>query len=381
VAAICEPAFLAEDLERVKNRLIDHIESTLRYASDEELAKAVLYESYFAGTPYGHIVAGRVKSLKSITLGDVKSFYQAHFTRDNVVLGMGGGYSAQDLSSLCVQLAALPAGSPAAIAPPQLVALQGIHVTIVEKDASATAISIGAPLAVLRGQKDWYPLAVANSWFGEHRNSASHLYQVIRELRGLNYGDYSYLEHFAHAGMLNFPAPNDARRKQMFEIWLRPMPNTARHFVLRAALRELHKLVDHGMSQEDFDSKRQALAHYCLHFAPTTSDRLGYALDDRFYGIAGSHLQLYRQRMNDVTLAEVNAAIKKYLQYDNLEIVIVTKDAAALRDALIANTPSPITYPAPRPAAVLEEDKEISVYPLSIKAENVRVVQGSGLFE
>ena len=38
--------------------------------------------------------------------------------------------------------------------------------------------------------------AIANSWLGEHRNSSSHLYQVIRETRGLNYGDYSYIECF-----------------------------------------------------------------------------------------------------------------------------------------------------------------------------------------
>ena len=258
--AICEPASLPEDLERVKNRLIDHIESTLRYSSDEELAKAVLYETYFAGTPYSHIVAGKVKALKSITLDDVKAFYCEYYTRDNVVLGLGGGYLAQDLASLAVQLAALPPGNPAVVSAPQPAPLQGIHVTIVEKDAPATAISIGAPLAVLRGQRNWYALAVANSWFGEHRNSASHLYQVIRESRGLNYGDYSYLEHFAHAGMLSFPAPNDARRTQIFEIWLRPVANPAAHFTLRAALRELHKLVDQGMSQEDFDAKRQALA-------------------------------------------------------------------------------------------------------------------------
>ena len=30
-------------------------------------------------------------------------------------------------------------------------------------------------------------------------------------------------------------------------------------------------------------------------------DRLGYALDDQFYGIQGSHLDIYRNRMNDMT--------------------------------------------------------------------------------
>ena len=41
-------------------------------------------------------------------------------------------------------------------------------------------------------------------------------------MRGLNYGDYSYIEHFANGDSLQFPQPNDGRRQQIFEIWLAP---------------------------------------------------------------------------------------------------------------------------------------------------------------
>jgi zinc protease len=109
-------------------------------------------------------------------------------------------------------------------------------------------------------------------------------------------------------------------------------------------------------------------------------DRLGYALDDRFYGVEGSHLELFRQRMHDTTLAEVNAAVQKHLQYGNLEIVIVTKDARGLRDALVADTPSPIKYPSPPAAAILKEDEQISRFPLHIERSNVRIVPVRELF-
>ena len=94
---------------------------------------------------------------------------------------------------------------------------------------------MGFPIQVLRGSKDWYALAIANSWLGEHRNSSGRLYNVIREARGLNYGDYSYLEHFPNAGQRFLPPQNVARRQQIFEIWIRPVPNETRHFALRAA--------------------------------------------------------------------------------------------------------------------------------------------------
>jgi zinc protease len=380
IDAVTKPAFKQEDLDRIKSRALNYLETTLRYASDEELGKAVLYNTVYDGTPYGHLSTGTVDAVKSITLDDVRNFYAAHYTRSNVVIGLGGGYSAPLLASLKRDLAKLPDAQPEPVPAPRPKKLDGTNVTIVEKDAASTAISIGFPIDVLRGQRDWYALAVANSWLGEHRNSSSHLYQVIREARGLNYGDYSYIENFPHGGSLQMPPQNAARRSQLFEIWIRPVPNDARQFALRAALREFNMLVDRGMSAEQFEQTRGFLKKYTLHYAPTTMERLGYAIDDRFYGITGSHLELFRKTLGALTLGEVNAAMKKYWRPEGMEIAIVTKDADALKQALISNAPSPITYTSPKPEAVLNEDKEIGTYAIPVKAENVKIVPVGDLF-
>ncbi len=378
--AMLRPAFREEDLERLKSEALNYLENTLRYANDEELGKAVLYNTIFAGTGYGHITPGLVESVKSITVDDVKSFHARYFTRDRVVIGVGGGYTDEIVERLRHDLASLPAGT-APIAPkPQLEQLSGMQVTIVEKDAASTAMSMGFPIDILRGPREWYALAIANSWLGEHRNQSSHLYNVIREKRGLNYGDYSYIEHFPNGGRLQMPPQNASRRQQIFEIWIRPVPNDTRHFTLRAALREFKKLVDNGLTPEEFELTRNFLRKYVLHYAPTTMERLGYALDDVFYGIDGSHLERFRALMSEITLEEVNAAIRKHLQYGRMQIVMVTKDAAALKTALEDDSPSPITYATPKPQEVLEEDAKISVFPLKIPAEKITVVPVAELF-
>jgi len=384
--AILRPAFKQEDLDRIKSQVLNYLENTLRYASDEELGKAVLYNEIFTGTPYGHINAGTIDAVKSITLDDVQEFYKRYYTRDNLVIGLGGGYSVKLLDELKKDLQTLPApltgpaGAPKPIAKPLPGVLKGFRVTIVEKDAPATAISMGFPIDVLRGTKDWYALAIANSWLGEHRNSSSHLYQVIREARGLNYGDYSYIENYPNGGMRQLPPQNVGRRQQIFEIWIRPVPNETRFFALRAALREFKHLVEKGMTKGDFELTREFLSKYVLHYAATTMERLGYALDDKFYGIQGSHLEKFRKMMKTLTLSDVNAAIKRHLQYGKMEIAIVTKDAKAFKDALVNDTPSPITYSTPKPETVLNEDKEISVFPVKVKAEDIKIVPVADLF-
>ncbi len=380
VDAVLVPAFKQQDLDRLKSQALNYLENTLRYAGDEDLGKAVLQSRVFAGTRYAHIPAGRIESVRGIGLDDVRKFYGEHFRRGNVVIGVGGGYDRRLVDRLRSDLARLPEGRPVEVPPPQPPPIRGLHVTIVEKDAPATAISIGYPISILRGPREWYALAVANSYLGEHRNSSSHLYQVLREARGLNYGDYSYIEHFPHGSQLQMPPENVAWRRQMFEIWIRPVPHEARHFALRAALREYKRLVDEGMRQADFELTRNFLRNYVLHFAPTTMERLGYALDDGFYGIQGSHLENFRRYMPELTLEEVNGAIKKHWQYENLQIAIVTKDAEGFKKALVSNAPSPYTYPTPKPEAILEEDRPISTFPLAIKPENVTIVPVTDLF-
>ncbi len=378
--AILHPAFRQEDFDRLKNQALNYLENTLRYASDEELGKAVLYNTIFAGTTYGHITTGTIDGVKSITLDDIRSFYQSHFTRNRLVIGLGGGFAPELVTTLRKDLSVLPeSGAPIPPAP-EPKAIDGFHVTIVEKDAASTAMSMGFPIDILRGKRDWYALAIANSWLGEHRNQSSHLYNVIREKRGLNYGDYSYIEKFPRGGEFQFPPENAARRKQIFEMWIRPVPNPTRHFVLRAALRELKNLIDHGMSRSEFELTRNFLRKYVLHFAPTTMERLGYALDDRFYGIDGSHLRKFRSLMDEITLDEVNSALKKYLQYGNMEIAIVTHDGASLKEALVKDTPSPITYGTPKSEDILAEDKEIEVFPVKIPANNIVIVPTGDLF-
>jgi zinc protease len=378
--ALLTPAFKQEDLDRIKSQVLNYLENTLRYASDEELGKAVLYNELFSGTPYGHLTAGTIDAVKSITVEDVRSFYKEHFTRDNLVVGLGGGYSPELLALLRKDLAKLPAGTPTLVPVSNPKTLDGIDVTIVEKDAASTAISIGFPIKVLRGSKDWYALAIANSWLGEHRNSSSHLYQVIREARGLNYGDYSYIEHYPNGGQWQMPPQNVSRHQQIFEIWIRPVPTETRHFALRAALREFKNLAERGMSKKDFELTRNFLSKYVLHYAPTTMQRLGYGLDDQFYGLQASHLETFRKMMKSLTLADVNGSIRKQWQYGNMQIAIVTKDARGFKEALLSDAPSPIKYTTPKPESVVNEDKEIVKFPIKVKEENIKVVPVGDLF-
>ncbi len=379
--AYLRPAFIEEDFERLRSDQLNFLEKTLRFASDEELGKAALMELVFDGTPYRHPIVGTVAGLNSITLDDVRAFYTTHYTRDNAVVGLGGGYSDDLVGTFAGSTDQLPEGAPAAVGAVSPAASTGRRVLMVNKPGADASISFGFPIDVKRGSRDFYALWLANSWLGEHRNSSSHLYQVIREKRGMNYGDYSYIEAFPNGGRRQMPPPGAGRQPQICQVWIRTLTNDQALLDLRAALRELQMLVDEGMTEEELELTRSFLSKYYLHFAETTQARLGYRVDDRYYGIDGDgHLARFGEMMASLTREEVNTAITKYLRTDNLDIAMITGEAEKLKAAMIADEASPMTYASEKPEEVMAEDKEIESFPLQIAEEAVRIVPVEEIF-
>ena len=296
-----------------------------------------------------------------------------------MVLGLAGGYPATFPAKVRADFAKLPAGTrtPSNFFTPKLE--PGTHIDIIKRETRSTAISLGFPIDVTRADKDWPALAVAASYFGQHRSSNSYLYQRLREARGLNYGDYAYIEYFP-GGMFQFePDPNLARQQQIFQIWIRPVPPEQGHFVLRAALYEYDKLVRDGLSREAFEATREFLTKYSNILTATQDAQLGYALDSRYYKI-GDYNRYMREQLSRLTLEDVNAAVRKYLTTNRMRIVVVTKNAEELRDAILSNKPSPMTYNSPKPQAIMDEDKIIEAYPIDVRAGQVRITPVEQVF-
>jgi zinc protease len=206
------------------------------------------------------------------------------------------------------------------------------------------------------------------------------LFNRLRELRGLNYGDYAYVEYFPQGGGSLTPPPNIGRSQQIFQIWIRPVEPQNGLFALRAALYEYDKLLREGLSRQAFENTRSFLTKYSGVLTQTQSLLLGYALDSRFYGI-GDYNQYVREQLQRLSVDDVNRAIRTHLRTDSMRIVIVTKDAAGLRDSILSGVPSPMSYNSPKPKDVLDEDKIIQSLKIDVKGADVVVRPVEQLFQ
>jgi zinc protease len=376
---ITQPRFAPDDFERLRNEAIDYVTKTLRGNNDEELGKWTLQVELYQNHPYGHPDIGTAEGLKAITLDDVKEFHRRYYTREALKLGLAGGFNQATPGLLESEFVKLPSAGLDIPALPAPRMPRGLEVTIVEKPADATAISIGFPIDVTRRDDDFYALAVANSYLGEHRTFNGKLMQDLRGKRGLNYGDYSYIEDFIQEGASTFPIPNNPRRQAYFSIWIRPVPPDKSMFALRAALWELDRLIERGISREDFETSRAFVLNYSKLWVQTLSRRLGYAIDGEFYGRKDLVSEL-ADRLPKLTVDQVNAAVRKYLKTGGMKVAIVARDATGLRELLTSGNPTPLTYDTQgTPEDVLAEDKQIAAFPL--KDVSVRIIPVEQMFE
>ena len=371
VEALVEPGFRADDFARHREQLLAHLTTTLRSANDELLGLELIQQAIFRDHPYGHAPAGTVAGLNAITLADVRRFYGERYTSSAVILGVAGGYPESFPADLHRHLAALPPGSGRLVELPAPASPAGRRFTLIDKPAEATGIHFGYPLPIDRTHPDFYPLLVANSVLGEHRTFHGRLMQELRGKRGLNYGDYSYLEYWDNPPGTSNPRPNHPRRQQYFSVWVRPVVPANAHFALRAAIYEVDRLIREGISEAEFDLARDFLVGYSKLWARSLGDRLGFHLDSRFLGMP-YFIDEIERRMKPMTVGDVNRAIRKYLQTDRFVAVVITDDAASLRKRLLEDRPTPIEYEQTVAADVLAADERIAVLPL--RATEVRIV-------
>lgn len=378
VETVTRPAFTEADFARNKDQLLSFLTSTLRSGNDELLGLEALQLELFEGHPYGHPSEGTVSGLEAITLEDVKAFHREHYTRGNLLLGVAGGYPESFPGRLRSQLARLPEGGPARVDLPPRPRAEGRSFTLIDKNTDSVGIHFGHTLPITRADADYYPLMVANSYLGEHRTFNGLLMNELRGERGLNYGDYSYIEHYAVPPFTSRPTPNVPRRQQYFSVWVRPVVPDNAHFALRAALHFVEKTVEEGLSEEQFALTRDYLRSYSKLWAQTLAERLAIQMDSRFYGMP-YWIDEIERRLDGMTVEQVNEALAKYIHPDRYEAVVVGANARQLAAALFLDEPSPITYGSEVPEAVLAEDE--TIVPREVRPTAVEIVPVAEMFE
>jgi zinc protease len=377
--AIFHPRFETADIERLREATLSSLVHDLKANDDERLGKEALQSLIFGGTAWEHPGIGGESGLRAITPDDVRTFHRTMVVRPLVHVGIAGSYDPAFATRVREDLARLPEGPVPArsrtIEPPRP---SGVEVELIDKPARSTAISIGFAHTVKRGDPDYWPLFVASIAFGEHRTFHGRLQREMRSTRGLNYGNYAYLDHYEQEGWGRFSRTNAWRAAPYFSIWIRPVQPENGPFALRQGIWELRHLIDAGLTEQEFETSREHVRNVSQLWKQTLQRRLGLAMDDAHFG-RGDVVAELQSALDSMTVDQVNAALESRLAGENLWAVLVCANAASLRDLLRSGKPTPITYSGGgAPDAVRAKDAEIERMDLGLG--RVRVIEAEAIY-
>jgi len=338
---LISPRFADAEVDRLRNESTTYLTGQMRYEAIELLGLESLDNFIFEGTSYGHMVTGSVQSLASIATADVRGFFARYYREDNMVVGLSTTEDAvKDIVLGAISGIGAVSGEKADVASAEFTGatpIDGRHAVVVRMpDSGSTGVHFGFPLPIDRTHEDFWPLWVANVHLGTHRDSHGLLYTLIRQERGYNYGDYSYIEHFAWRPYTLFPPFNTPRREQYFSVWIRPIATENAQHLLKAAIYELGQMIENGLTEEEVAASRNKARVLYLNYAETASRLLAARMDDAWYGMDEGYLDHYLSRIEAVTAEQVNEVIHKYLSTDALKILIVAEadKADALAESL-----------------------------------------------
>ncbi|HEU4595813.1 MAG TPA: pitrilysin family protein [Pyrinomonadaceae bacterium] len=304
-----EPSFPADELEKLKQQLVAAIQeqqSDTRSRAYERLSQTIFDE---ANPFYTHAGERLVESINSITVEDARAFHEKFYGGRSLILAVAGDVRAAEAQRL-FEAAFASFGGPESVeinvTDPEPREVAGREFVLLQDKANVD-ILLGAAAPLRRDARDFYAATLANGALGESTLS-SRLGLQVRDVEGLTYGIGS-----------RFRAPSLAAGPWYISVSVNP-GNVER--AIESALRVLKEYVEHGVREDELeDEKSSAIGSFKVSLS--TNGGIASALwNAEFYRLGLDYIDRYPQLINAVTVAEVNAAIRKYFRPDRLTVVV-----------------------------------------------------------
>jgi zinc protease len=364
---LLEPRWDPKDFAREKAAARNALENGLAGGDDEALARAALEAFLYGAGPYGHPTLGTLEGLEAITLEDVRRFAREHFVRARMLVGVAGNYPPEFPGRLMKDLSQLPEGSARSAEVPDAASWEGTEILAVERpEAPACPVWMGFPVAYDRLDPDYPALLLAGAWFGEHRTFFGRLMNLLRVQRGLNYGDYAYIEPFTQDAWTRFAKPNILRRSGFFSIWLRSLENENVPSAIRLAVDALRRFAREGIPEAEFEDAKKHVLAYTLLWQQGLHRRLGLAMDEVLLGRPGWWEEV-RSRIAELTPEDVRQALRRHLAGRAIRMALVSAKAESLALVLRENRPSRFVYKTEVPESLRVEDERIANLALGVR--------------
>ena len=304
-----QPAFAAAEIERQRQQMLSGLQVSLE--DPEYIANSVFDRLVYGFHPYGMPTNGTTETLGSLTREDLVAFHRRHFAPNNAILAIVGDVTAEEAFATAKKVFGdwekkdLPVDK--FVQPPDPTR----RVIVVNKpDSVQTEVRVGH-LGIPRMHPDYMAVNLAIRILGGE--GSNRLHQVLRTERGLTYGAQANMDTLKDAG--DFEAETNTRSEATGE-------------VLKLIVDEFWRIQRERVNERELgDAKAYLTGSFPLTIETPESIAM-QVVNVLFYGLPLEHLQNFRDRVNAVTVDDIQRVARALLRPDRLSIVLVGNAAA-----------------------------------------------------
>lgn len=311
---LLHPSFPADEFEKWKTRQRSAIEQAR--TSPTGLGNEMLMKVLYPGDAR-QFTRLTNDSLNKLTRDNLIAHYKQFYVPSGDLAGIVGDIAPREaVAALEKALGAWKGGPVAAITLPVNPPIAGKKVYLVSRPGSVQTDLVLANRAIDRNNPDYIACLVMNQVLGS--GPAARLFRIIREEKGYTYGVSSsftatrYLQHFSSSMLVRTEVTEPA---------------------LADLLKEFKEIRDVPVPKEELEgAKRTLVASFALGLE-NPAGVLQRWMQQREFALPADYWDTYTEKIAAVTAEDVARVAKKYVPYDNVQIIAVG-DGAKIRELL-----------------------------------------------
>ncbi len=308
------PTFPQDELDKYKKRQLANLEQQ-RSQPDflgQERFRQALYRNFPAA-----IYSATRDSVNGITQAQLQAFHDHYFVPNNAILGVAGDVKPDEIRQMVnkyfgewknhplekTNLGEVPPPSP-------------IKIYLVDRPGSVQTNILAGDYGARRVDADYIPLVVMNRVLGG--GPQARLFLNLREDKSYTYGAYSRIgdDVYREAWFANTEVRTDVTDGSMHEL-----------------MYEFKRIRDQQVPENELDESRHAIvANFALSLEQPQR-LLNYWMLVQSYGLPEDYWDRYPEQVAQVNQIAVQAAAKKYVDLDHLQVVCVG-DRKQIEDVL-----------------------------------------------
>jgi zinc protease len=301
---IFRPSFPEEELDLYRRNTIENLKfqrSQPGFLANEQTAR-ILYGEH----PYSR-VSPSPSDVEKLSRDSLVQFHRQILVPNNAILIVVGDVEREQLlKDVDERFGEWQRGKVATQTFPGLPSRENRTLTIVDRPGSAQSNIVLSNLAIDRNSTDYFPFLVMNQVLGA--GASSRVFMNLREEKGYTYGAYTRFDAKKLAG--DFEATAEVRTAVTGDS-------------LKEFFYELNRIREDKVSEQELSDAKDFLAGVFPIRAETQEGLTGLIVTQHLYGLPDDYLQTYREKVNAITVDDVERVAKKYISPNEMAVVIV----------------------------------------------------------